>query len=181
MKQEVYGNFNLDSVRHEMRYQKVDYPILDVEGLIESHKIDLNPDYQRDHVWTREQSIAYVGHVLEGGNPGLILINSYNNGRIGPYEVVDGKQRLTAIRMWVRNEIPAKLPFANVEVYREELDKKSVMACSLTITLEIGRMYYKTRKEVMEIYLRLNAGGSIHKPEELDRVRKMLAENKAKG
>jgi len=33
--------------------------------------VDLDPDYQRGHVWTEEQQIAYVEFKLRGGKVGL--------------------------------------------------------------------------------------------------------------
>ena len=32
--------------------------------------IDLSPDYQREHVWTEAQRVAYIEYVLAGGEVG---------------------------------------------------------------------------------------------------------------
>ena len=35
--------------------------------------LELNPDFQRGHVWTREQEIAYIEFLLRGGRTGRDL------------------------------------------------------------------------------------------------------------
>ena len=32
--------------------------------------LNLNPEFQRAHVWTREQQVAYVEYILRGGEVG---------------------------------------------------------------------------------------------------------------
>ncbi|MCP4427239.1 MAG: hypothetical protein GY803_22350 [Chloroflexi bacterium] len=32
--------------------------------------VDISPDYQRGHVWTREQQTKYVEHILRNGISG---------------------------------------------------------------------------------------------------------------
>ena len=44
--------------------------------------LELNPDFQRGHVWTREQEIAYIEFLLRGGRTGRDLYfnkPSWNN------------------------------------------------------------------------------------------------------
>ena len=70
--------------------------------------IDYDPDYQRNHVWTEEQQIAYVEFKLKGGNSsGNLYWNSatYISGGIGDMELVDGKQRLYAVLKFLRNDL----------------------------------------------------------------------------
>src|ERR1035437_1289942 len=73
-------------------------------------KCDLNPDFQRGHVWTREQQISYVEFKLSGG-PGadIIYFNcvGWMNDYKGPFVLVDGLQRLTSALAFLHNEIPA--------------------------------------------------------------------------
>jgi hypothetical protein len=38
-----------------------------LDGYAKDYDLDLSPDYQRAHVWTREQQIAYVEYCLMGG------------------------------------------------------------------------------------------------------------------
>jgi len=71
--------------------------------------LDLNPDFQRGHVWTERQQIEYCEYILRGGTSGRELyFNCPGWGRDwrGPYEIVDGKQRLCAVRRFMGGDIP---------------------------------------------------------------------------
>ena len=60
--------------------------------------LDLDPDFQRGYVWTEAQQIAYVEYRLKGGGAGVnrILFNcvGHMGSYLGPFQIVDGKQRL---------------------------------------------------------------------------------------
>lgn len=64
-------------------------------------ELRLDPDYQRGHVWTEDQQRAM------GGEVGRVLTwNSLDWPQaLTPIELVDGKQRLTAVRRFIAGEI----------------------------------------------------------------------------
>lgn len=94
----------------------VDYPIHYLVNFLEeevsSYGLNLCPEFQRGHVWTREQQEAYVVFLLRGGKTGRdiylnnpswhspVPMGAYNN-----YVCVDGLQRITAISHFVHNEL----------------------------------------------------------------------------
>lgn len=143
-----------------------------IQGAIENDGLNLEPDFQRAHVWTREQQIAYVEYVMQGGEVGKNLtFNAPGWGydlETGVYEIVDGKQRLEAVRAFLRDEFPAfgSLRSEYTDRMRMHLGFKWRI-CGLT-----------TRAEILQLYLNINAGGTPHTQEELDRVRIMLAKEK---
>lgn len=131
--------------------------------------LDLSPIYQREHVWERTQQVAYVEYILRGGEVGKNIIwNSPDWG--GSYrrttELVDGKQRLEAVRAFLRDEYRA---FGHL--YSDFTDR-------LPIGLGFKFRVCQIEDEVgiLDLYLNINAGGTPHKPEELDRVRKLRDE-----
>lgn len=131
----------------------------------------LNPDFQRGHVWMKEQQIAYLEFQFRGGKSGRDL---YFNCPYWPwlptgtgyedYVCVDGLQRITAWAAFLNNEVPVFGHFCN-----EFTDRFPV---GITMKVHINNL--KTRKEVLQWYLGLNAGGTPHSREELDRVAKLL-------
>lgn len=133
--------------------------------------LDLSPDYQRAHVWTREQQIAYVEYQLRGGEVGRnIVFNSpdWYRGYVRPTELVDGKQRLEAVRAFQRDEFPVfGHPFS---AYTDKI--------SNLLTFKFRVCSLETREEILQLYLNINAGGTPHTKDELDRVRALLAEAK---
>ena len=61
---------------------------------------DLDPPYQRGYVWTVEQKIAYLEYILKDGMSGKDIFwncPGWMTTFEGPLELVDGKQRITAV------------------------------------------------------------------------------------
>lgn len=148
------------------------------------YDINLDPDYQRDHVWTEEQQRKYVGFILQGGEdrPMIINIGPRGNGVEGSgddeftSEMLDGKQRYTALTKWNRGEIRAELWDGTLLHYDNLLDADghTYLNRSLnTLFLNFG-LVRLSRVEALEYYLRLNFGGTVHSSDELRRVRKLL-------
>ena len=135
-------------------------------------ELRLDPDYQRAHVWTLEQQIAYVEFQLQGGDISrTIVFNApfWFNHRVAPertyVELLDGKQRLEAVRAFLRGDIPA---FGTR--YPDWEDKLPTMEHRFRFHI----CCLQTREEVLHLYLKINAGGTPHSKKELDRVRKLL-------
>lgn len=145
-----------------------------LNGWEKDYGIDFNPDFQRGHVWTEEQQIAYVEFLLRGGKSAKIIY--FNSPAFGDFSslseldstllCVDGLQRLTAVLRFLRNEIKV---FENY--YSEYTDSPRIYTA-----LKFNVNCLTTRKEVLEWYLQLNGGGTVHTTAELDRVRQLLDE-----
>lgn len=72
----------------------------------------MNPTFQRGHVWTEEQQIAWLEFFLKGGKSGNVVYfncpswhHQVKPGEYNNYVCVDGLQRLTAICKFINNEI----------------------------------------------------------------------------
>lgn len=133
---------------------------------------DRDPDFQRGHVWTRLQQIAFVEFQLRGGRSGRDILTNcpgWQHGETGQMVLVDGKQRLTAVLGFLRNEIPA---FGHLR--REYTDKLPFI--NYGFKWHVNDL--ATREQVLTWYLELNAGGTPHTDEELLRVRALLAKER---
>ena len=130
--------------------------------------LNLDPDFQRAHVWTETQQREYVEYVLRGGEVGRSLTFNcvgWGGDYRGPYEIIDGKQRLEAVRKFMRSELRV------FGFLRRDFGGRMRIAqsdfrwrvCSL-----------ETKAEVLQLYLNINAGGTPHTAEELNKVREML-------
>lgn len=75
---------------------KVDkWRISDLAGYGREGQLDLNPTYQRDFVWSNSDSQMLIESILRGiPLPSIILARGSTSQR---FQIVDGKQRLTAI------------------------------------------------------------------------------------
>ena len=135
----------------------------------EFESLQLNPDFQRGHVWSEEQQIKYVEYKLRGGyHSSDIYFNhpGWQGNYKGEFVLVDGLQRLTAARKFMNNEIKAfghlisefedRFPWTEVNFY-----------------FNVNNL--KTRKEVLQWYLDLNTGGVVHSDEEINKVKNLMA------
>ena len=133
-----------------------------------SYVFDMDPDFQRGHVWTEEQQIRYVEFVLKGGKSSRVIYwncGGWMNSFKGPMVLVDGKQRLSAVLRFLGNELRV---FGHL---RNEYTDKMRMT-HVDFLMNVNDL--STRTEVLQWYLDLNTGGVVHTSDEIDRVRKLL-------
>lgn len=143
-----------------------------VESMIEDDCLELNPDFQRGHIWSEEQQSEFVWYFLRGGISGRdIYFNcpNWGNGQpTGEYKdfvCVDGLQRLTALTKFLNGEIAANGLFLK--------DFEGPLSL-FNNTLKFHINDLETREEVITWYLEMNTGGKPHSLEELERVRNLI-------
>jgi uncharacterized protein with ParB-like and HNH nuclease domain len=130
----------------------------------------LNPEWQRGHVWTEDQQIAWIEYILKGGTTGRDIyfncstwMGNYNT----PVYCVDGLQRLTAVMAFMNNKIPA---FGYLLTQYED----SIRLADARLTFNMLKI--SNKKELLTIYHNFNAGGTPHSKEEMKRIEKMIEE-----
>lgn len=136
--------------------------------------LQLNPDFQRGHVWTEEQQIKWIEYHLRGGKSGNVIylnypfLHSWNEAKEGEYQdyvCVDGLQRITAARRFINNEIPAFGTY-----YKDFEDKLRTVNC----TIRVNTNNLKTEREVLQWYIDMNDGGTPHTAEEINKVKELI-------
>lgn len=159
-------------------YYAVDVDLAYVEHTLERYikeGLNMDPDFQRGHVWTREQKIAFMEFFLQGGASDVHIYFNCPGFRSGYrpegwFTLVDGKQRLEAIRAFLHNEIPV---FGS---YYKEYEGRPLSDWS--VKFHVAEL--KSKKDVLDWYIAINAGGTPHTKEEIDRVREMRDKIKEK-
>lgn len=134
--------------------------------------LNLDPDFQRGHVWTEDKQIAYVEFCLKGGQSSRTLLFNHPNwlgSYAGEMTLIDGKQRLEAVLRFLHNRLPV---FNGNHLLDFDDPKKLLRSLDTHFIMSVNNL--KTRKEVLQWYLQLNDGGVVHTTEELDKVREML-------
>jgi hypothetical protein len=137
--------------------------------------LDIDPDFQRGHVWNDVQRTRWVEYLLKGGKVHHALMANQPDwmGTFqGEFVLVDGKQRLTATYDFLTNKFPVFCGlYGNPKGYfAEDIDP----ACLNNAHVPFAVNTLQTRKEVLAWYLELNEGAVAHTPEELARVKKLL-------
>lgn len=145
----------------------------------EDYGLELNPDFQRGHVWTEDQQSAYMEFLLKGGQTARVIyfncpffscgtVEDYKKGKYEmPMQCVDGLQRLTSIVKFLDNKVKVCGYYLN-----DFEDKEVLMRKMCSIRFNVNKL--KTRREVLRWYLDFNTGGTIHSEEEISRVKKLL-------
>jgi len=131
-------------------------------------ELDLEPDFQRLHVWTPEQQTKYVEHILSGGMSGRDLhfnCNGWMNTWKGPFVIVDGKQRLEAARAFIRGEVPIFGGHYFKDIEGRLPHQANFLMCVNDL---------KTRAEVIKWYLEMNTGGTPHTQDEIAKAQALL-------
>lgn len=156
----------LTSVGNYESSYNLKYFVLHIEDEVKEGLV-LNPDFQRGHVWTKEQQERFIEFYLMGGNIGTIYFNAPNWTSVskdGTYVCVDGLQRTTAFIDFYYNRVKA---FGH---YFNEFDGK--FRDEIGIKINVNNL--KTKAEVLKWYIEMNGAGTPHSESELDRVREML-------
>ena len=86
------------------------------------------------------------------------------------FVLVDGKQRIESVRMFMRDELP---------VFGGHVASDFDYLDTLTCHFKWHVNELATRAEVLKWYLDLNSGGVVHTDDELDRVRGLLEAEKS--
>jgi len=146
-----------------------------LQGQVEDGGLDLNPDFQRGHVWDLDKQVAFIEFSLRGGTSARsVYLNcpGWNRGGRKNYVLVDGKQRITAVLAF----LDGKVPVFGGHVFRDFKDRLHITGPSFRWHVND----LKTRAEVLQWYLDLNTGGVVHTSEEIERVRAMLAKEQGR-
>jgi uncharacterized protein with ParB-like and HNH nuclease domain len=139
--------------------------------LLDDYKQDdlqLEPDFQRGHVWDEEKQIRYIEFLLRGGNTNNVIYFNcpgWMGDFKGDFVLVDGLQRITACLKFLEGKLKV---FGH---YKHEIEGKLDRDVQLIININ----NLKTRKEVLQWYLDMNSGGVVHTTEELDKVKQLLS------
>jgi hypothetical protein len=163
----------------DVAWRYVDKALADFEKDCEG--LELDPDFQRGHVWTPEQQQAYIENSMRGvvSTAGMVIQFNCRNWQFRPVtdsdlsngvQCIDGLQRLTAVREYVAGNVkPFGMAVAEWQGTSWDLHR-------MQFRLKFAVYDFQYRTEILDHYLALNAGGTPHPAEEIARVRALRAE-----
>lgn len=144
--------------------------------------LEMDPDFQRGHIWTPEQQQHFIENVLRGvvSSSGLLIQfncpnwdnDSYEGDLPRGFQCIDGLQRVTAVLAFLEGRVK---PFG---LTVDDL-KGTCFATHNTYRFRVAIHNFSQRADLLQHYLDLNEGGTPHTQEELQRVRQLLVETKA--
>ncbi|KAF2116519.1 hypothetical protein BDV96DRAFT_572295 [Lophiotrema nucula] len=137
---------------------------------LESGAIDVEPEYQRDVVWTADRMTGLVDSLMENYYiPPIILnkkIHRAVDGSVSSiYVCVDGKQRLTSIKAFIKGMIPCHDYRGNKWWFEEGIRKKGLPedVRKEFLAKEFVAFEYSdlTRAQEEELFARVQMGMSL--------------------
>jgi hypothetical protein len=144
------------------------------------NKYNFDPAYQRKSVWSDEKQSFFIDSVLKNFPMPPIFLHQKIDDDTGKtkYDIIDGKQRLTSIIRFLKNEIPASDEFENSPFYDEkiagvyfrDLDEKDLTEYKKRLWRYVVPIEYidTTNKDVIDnIFDRLNRNGEPLNGQEL--------------
>ena len=134
--------------------------------------VDFNVDYQRDHVWTLDDKIALIDSIFNNIDIGkFVFVQRSFSHDDKLYEILDGKQRLTALCEFYEDR------FQYNGFYYSELsysDKNKFGNHGIAY----GYLENPTRKAIFETFIKLNTCGRPMENKDIQKVKKLLDELK---
>jgi len=147
-------------------------------------ELELDPPYQRGSLWSDEQQVNLIKSIIQGLPIGVIFLNSRDI--MEPVRVVDGKQRIIALRRFLAGEFSVPREWFRDETVRPEHPDIKPEAKDALITFndltDGGQLHFKmnavavyetnfpTEAAERELYLRINFGGVPQTDEDRLRV-----------
>ena len=149
----AWGDYPIDTllIRHETR------TVHDILRRIEKGSFVMDPDFQRDFIWSTEKQSRLIESVLMRIPLPVFYLGEDERGRMA---VVDGLQRLTTFQRFVNNQLHLQLPH-HPELNRKRFEDLSaklqnrVEDCNLILYVIDAKAPDRARLDIFE---RVNGG-----------------------
>ena len=147
--------------------QKIDLPISTLPEMIKE-QINLNPDFQRRDRWDQEKQSRFIESIIMNVPIPPVFLGE---DEYGSYVVLDGRQRLTAIKEFLNNNF--KLSSLKVwsdlngQSYNDLQKKKLSAAITRRFVPAVVILKESSPQVKYDVFDRLNTGGVIAEPMEI--------------
>lgn len=129
--------------------------------------VDMDPEYQRGYVWNDEDREYLIDSIFQNIDIGKFVFVHLSTKewmeRGVSFEILDGKQRLSALRMFYENRFPYKGKYYND---LSPVDRRAFLQHNVSY----ADVETPSRKEIYQYFLKLNRGGKQMDKAHLDYV-----------
>lgn len=143
-----------------IKVERDQYSIFELNRKYEKKQLILDPDFQREAVWKKEQKSELIETVLMGIPLPIFYLNETKEGKL---VVVDGKQRLTTFFSFINNEFRLQ----NLKILK---DNNGLNFADLEVKLQANLEDFQIIAQVIkpptpdrimfDIFDRVNRGGT---------------------
>ena len=160
----------------EIEIVKVDTDLSKMYRKYAEEEIDLNPEYQRELVWTDKQKQDYILAILkQRAKITPVIIEKLTEQETVLYEILDGKQRLTALFDYIDNKYPLQ-----TGEYFKDLSAKDMNVITQTRVSYTRITSYKECDVPLDFklayFLEINALGTKITDEHIEKIENKLKE-----
>jgi hypothetical protein len=166
---------------------------IDLYHMAKKGRLVMDPPYQRGSVWTEDQRLDLMYSYLSGYPIGTMIFNDRMRGawnRAGDftvaYALIDGRQRMETIIAWFDGHLAIPASWVREQdllhdqavidlgdgpyVYCNYLTETGAARVESRMGAPVVTAQVDTLKEEAEIYRLVNAGGTPHTADDLDRA-----------
>lgn len=138
--------------------------------MIHHSGVDMDVEYQREHVWTTADKVALIDSIFNNIDIGKIVFVQRDFSVTGKlYEILDGKQRLTALQEFYEDRFKYK-GFYYSEL--SALDRNKFENHGITY----GYLENPNKEAIFETFIKLNTCGKPMASKHIDKVKYLLKE-----
>lgn len=154
----------------ELRLNFSQRNMMDIFSKVYHFGIDMSPEYQRGNVWNLEDKRKLINSIFNNIDIGkFAFIKLPFKSQSPSYEILDGKQRITAIIEFFEDRFAFKGKTYSQLNWRDQRH-------FYNYAISIAEISNATRKQKLLYFLRLNTGGKLVDPLHLEYVRKLYEE-----
>jgi uncharacterized protein with ParB-like and HNH nuclease domain len=153
------------SKSYKTMYQNFRYSCDGNYAVYVHHYEDFIPKFQRDNdKWTKKMQISFVENFLMGYKSSIYLF-FVGEEEFPKWKILDGLQRLTALSLFISNEL---------KVFGEYYYDDVKLNIDDIVQLELRMYRFKTEQEAVEFYISMNENIS-HSRKDIKRAKDYLA------
>lgn len=166
-------NKNTDFTKKEKYYiRMLNSPISSLINMVHSNHagVDMDVEYQREHVWKLSDKVDLINSIFDNIDIGKFVFIQRNGKYEGKYyEILDGKQRLTAITEFYEDRFKYKGFYFSELSFNDQHEFTNHQ-------VSYGYLENPNKEAIFESFIKLNTCGKPMATKHIDHVKKLLNE-----
>lgn len=133
------------------------HPISDIRDWSRRHRLELQPDYQRNQVWSKAAKIMLIDTILRNIPMPKIFLQAILRDQDTYRIVIDGQQRLTAILDYLGGRFALDAPYEGEHAGKRFSElPETVQNEILNYNVDVNEIRNATKDVIRDIYSRVN-------------------------
>lgn len=133
------------------------FPIGEVFGWSKNGRLELQPEYQRNQVWSRAAKIMLIDSIIKNIPMPKFFLQVIIRDDEPHYVVIDGQQRLTAILEFLRDEYALDAPYEGECAGKKFSELNEELKNEIRLySIDVNEISNTDKKTIRDIYSRVN-------------------------